>query len=1102
MLRVTTLHASSAVASASYYAQYLTAAPGEVPGVWSGRQAVGLGLSGRVDVDALELLLSGRDPVTGTRLGRELLDRFTADGRVVRAVSGFDATFSAPKSLSVWWALTGDDRLLEAHDVAVAAALQHLERFGSTTRIRSDGGRLHPDAQGLTIAAFRQTTSRADDPQIHTHAVISAKVQTAEGRWLALDARYLKRHQRMLGGVYQSVLRAELTHRFGVEWGPMVTGQAEIAGVPDVLLDVFSKRSAAISVAMAAKLEEFRQREGRGPSRFERAALEREASADTRSRKSGHGAADLATRWRTEAADVGWSIDRLGDEIVDAARHHAAVDVVKVDEVVEAVSAQRSSWGRPDVVQAICDVQRPVSQMSGRRWHDAIERSADRVVEHLVDLDPPDVTLRRKSDRRSLWIEPTAPRFTSEAVLAQEEDVITWAMAAQADPAIPSTTVDRSGLDALQAEAAASVAGHDDLVLGVGPAGAGKTRMLAAAANDLCGQGRVVFGVAPTAKAARTLGRDTGIPSDTVAKLLHEWQRSDRPPLPDYQLGAGATVIVDEAGMLSTPALHQIVSLASSHRWRLALVGDPRQLQGVGRGGLLAELCANGRVDPLERLHRFTHRWEAAASLLVRCGDRRAFDAYEAHGRIVPGTLDEHLTRMADTWIANHRQGRSAALVASTNDHVDAINHAIQQARLAAGDLDPDTTTPIGAGERAHLGDIVATRRNDRRLTTSAGEPVRNRDTWTVTGIGHDGSITVSHQGGHGTVTLPADYAREHVRLGYAATAHGWESDTVSTAMALASTATTRRGLYVAVTRGRDENMIFVITDSDDVAEARDILDGIVAVDRADIPAVTQRRTLAQQQPRQHDVPTTTTTTTTSARCIVPEWFTPLLHEARLSLAAAEERHTARAAQRQRLVDAAAGADRATADVAAATAPDRDAHADAAARADVARRLHAAARGRLDAAPFRHRRSARHDLDIAERQLARAEDYLERTRQRTEPSLERYRHAQTRQRDAHDNLRHGHTADMLDAMQPSVDDHRRRVTALETWQRWATGGTVQHADLQQAVDTLINTQHSDRSLTMPLAHSLQQRAKHHHVELDTSLRHELAAQPPGPELEL
>ena len=319
MLRVTTIHASSAAKTAAYYTQYLTAAPGEVPGVWCGRQAAGLGLSGTVEVEPLELLLSGRDPVSGTPLGRELVDRVTRDGRVVKAVSGFDATFSAPKSLSVWWGLTGDRRLLEAHDVAVNAVLEHLERFGSTTRIRRDGGRLHPDTGGLTMATFRQTTSRADDPQIHTHAVISAKVQTDDGRWWALDARYLKRHQRMLGGLYQSVLRSELTHRFGVEWGPIVNGQAEIAGMPKDLLAVFSKRAAAIDDAMAVKLDEFRHREGRDPSPKERAAMEREASADTRGRKSGLGVADLASRWQGEAADAGWTVERLVEQVERAA---------------------------------------------------------------------------------------------------------------------------------------------------------------------------------------------------------------------------------------------------------------------------------------------------------------------------------------------------------------------------------------------------------------------------------------------------------------------------------------------------------------------------------------------------------------------------------------------------------------------------------------------------------------------------------------------------------------------------------------------------------------------------------------------------------------
>ncbi len=96
------------------------------------------------------------------------------------------------------------------------------------------------------MATFRQTTSRADDPQLHTHAVISAKVQTDDGRWWALDARFLKRNQRTLGGLYQSVLRAELTRRYGVGWEPIVNGQAELAGAPAELLEVFSKRTVQV----------------------------------------------------------------------------------------------------------------------------------------------------------------------------------------------------------------------------------------------------------------------------------------------------------------------------------------------------------------------------------------------------------------------------------------------------------------------------------------------------------------------------------------------------------------------------------------------------------------------------------------------------------------------------------------------------------------------------------------------------------------------------------------------------------------------------------------------------------------------------------------
>jgi conjugative relaxase-like TrwC/TraI family protein len=855
MLRVTTLYASSAEATAAYYTRYLAEAPGEQPGVWCGEQAAALGLSGRVAVDELQTLLGGSDPRSGAPLGTPLVDRTLADGRVIRAVAGFDATFSAPKSVSVWWALTGDPGLPEAHDTAVQAALEHLERYGATTRIRSNGQRWHPDTAGLSVATFRQTTSRADDPQLHTHAVISAKVQTDDGRWWALDARYLKRNQRMLGGLYQSVLRAELTHRYGVGWEPIVSGQAEITGTPAELLKVFSKRTAQVVAALAVKVDEFRARQGRDPTRWERAALCREASADTRHHKTGVAVPDLRTRWETEAASVGWTADRLVTELAAAGRSRGEVPQVTVEQVVDHLSASGSTWTRADVLRAICELQPALSSMSGQRWAVALERAADQVIERCVDLDPSDQrTRRRTSDGRSVWLEPTAAHITSNAILAQEEAVLAWAIEAQVDEPRPSITVDQAGLDVLQADAAAAVAGTDQLVIVVGPAGAGKTTMLQAAVDDLAAQQAPVFGVAPTAKGARVLGRETGIATDTVAKLLHERHHPDRPPHDLYRLPAGTTVIVDEAGTIGTSTLHRLVHLAQAEYWRLVLVGDPLQLQAVGRGGLFTELCATGRVHELTRIHRFTHPWEAAASLQLRAGDPAALDAYEAHGRIVAGTLDDHLEQIARDWLGHHAIGKTVAIVASTNDHVDALNDAIQRVRLTAGDLDPGVAVPIASGEQAHPGEVVVTRRNDRDLCTERGEPVRNRDLWTVVASHPAGDLTVSHLGGHGTVTLPADYTREHVRLGYAATEHGHQGDTVDVAIALISPATTHRGLYVGVTRGRDENRIHVITDTVDVGEARDVLDAVLAHDRSDIPAVTQRRHLAHHTDRREPV--------------------------------------------------------------------------------------------------------------------------------------------------------------------------------------------------------------------------------------------------------
>lgn len=1071
MLRVRTIYAHSAGAAVGYYTRYLTDAPGEIPGTWRGQQANGFGLTGDVTADDLLAILEGRDPRSGTRLGRAFIDRELANGTIVKAVAGYDATFSAPKSLSVLWALTRETRLLEAHDVAVNAALAHIERYGSTTRRRVAGGRrLHPDSQGLTIATFRQTTSREDDPQIHTHCVISAKVQTDEDRWLALDGRYLKTHQRAMGGLYQSVLRNELAHRFGVAWGDIEKGQADMSAMPHELLTVFSKRSDQIDEALAGKIDDFVDRQGRDPNQWELGAIKREAAVDTRAHKSGNGVPDLTTRWDREAADIGWTaldlVDAFEAQRVDPSERPPAISV---DDLIDALSTAGSSWNRAQIVGALTDLARPDPSLSGEEWASRIEAWADAVAAHCVELDPSQTNApTRASDGRSMWHEPISPHITTEAILAEEELIASWAFAAQADDPRPSLTVAAGHLDVLQAEVAAAVAGDDRVVLVIGPAGAGKTTTLRAAIDDLGADSRPVFGVAPSAKAARVLERETGVASDTLAKLLHEWQRSDRPPLDRYRLPAGTTVIVDEAGMVGTSSLASLTRLATEHDWRLALVGDHRQLQAVGRGGMFHELCSTGRVHELARIHRFVEEWEAAASLLLRCGDPRALDAYLGHDRIVAGTFDEQLAFVVDQWRTVHASGGVCAINASSNDHVDAANAAVQSARLAAGDVDGLCAARIGGSEHALVGDVVVTRRNDRRLTTDLGEPVRNRETWTVVGIGDDGSLTVSSNGGAGRADLPAEYAREHVRLGYAATEHGIQGDTTTVSVELVSHATTRRGLYVGTSRGRERNIIAVITESHDLEEARDILERVLANERADLPAIAQRRQLAAEarpvaraQPRPEP------------RCEVPEWFDELaasIGDTARKLAEIEGRFDR---ERSQLGERLTEAQRQRTEADRRLDPHRPALDQASRAVEESQRRVWSANSQLSRSSALKRRGARRDLDDARADLDIALEHQQQVELAAAPASESLTTADAEVRKLRDRLGTLGVRERMALGYTDVGQYRDLAEALHQWRRWADGHPVPAESLAHIVEALGSASSIDRAdaaeLVTPLA---------------------------------
>ena len=250
-------------------------------------------------------------------------------------------------------------------------------------------------------------------------------------------------------------------------------------------------------------------------------------------------------------------------------------------------------------------------------------------------------------------------------------------------------------MNGVQAQAAAAIAGYDDLVLIVGPAGTGKTTALAPAVEQLRADGRAVFGVAPSATAADVLAAETGLAADTLDKLLVE-HRLHRPPDHRYDLPVGATVIVDEAGMVPTARLAELADLADVRGWRIALVGDPLQFSAVGRGGMFGLLVDTFDAVELDRVHRFHQPWERDASLRLRHGDIDVADIYEDHGRLHGGTPDAMERAAVIRWWDHRQAGETVALMAPTIETTDRLNLRAQQLRIRAGELDPDR--PIRPG--------------------------------------------------------------------------------------------------------------------------------------------------------------------------------------------------------------------------------------------------------------------------------------------------------------------------------------------------------------------------------------------------------------------
>jgi hypothetical protein len=620
-----------------------------------------------------------------------------------------------------------------------------------------------------------------------------------------LDARFLKFQQRSISAVYDAALRAELTARLGVGWVERDTGLFDLACIPDEVREGFSKRSAQVEAKLAELIRRWSgENDGAEPDARTVAYIERSASVTSRPGKE-HGvdAAALRAEWAQEAAGLGFDPSSLTSSRI--AEEDRAVVAIPDEELIEAAltraGEEAASWLRADLARHLASILHVEATPSGKALVAEVDRLAALAEQSCTLLGPEHhATGRHRSDGSPVTEHVTDRRFTTPALLHQEHDLQTWAA---------TNTRPIASSDDPQGAVAAAIAGHDRLVLVVGPAGTGKTHTTARAVASLRAQGRPVASLAPSGKAADVLATAAGCPTDTVAGFLTRHRgRPSRWP-------AGTTVILDEAGMAATTDLVRLVNLVRANRWRLIAVGDPEQLPSVARGGVYAHWCDTLPHHVLDEPRRFREPWEAAASLGVRAGRADAVDAYAAHGR-----LDTTHPAMIAVQAASARRqhvdaGRSVAITTTDADTARAINQEIQWQRHPTG-----RSVRLHDGASVFAGDQVATRRNDPRLATNEGERVRNRHTWTVAATHPDGGLTVEHPQ-RGSVDLPDDYVAAHVELGWAVTGYGSQGDTVDIGIAVLDTTTNRNHAYVAMTRGRHANHAILIDRSgvDDPAE-------------------------------------------------------------------------------------------------------------------------------------------------------------------------------------------------------------------------------------------------------------------------------------------
>jgi conjugative relaxase-like TrwC/TraI family protein len=526
--------------------------------------------------------------------------------------------------------------------------------------------------------------------------------------------------------------------------------------------------------------------------------------------------------------------DEMRTRVVDAAVRRDPR--LAVQRAVRELAEQHSVWRLDHLELAIgrhlnVDPKDPVA----RDWRRVTQLAAGAFnarAAGLRPLTPPALMswsphLVRGSDRQPVYTRHRDLWMTTDRILAAEQEVIAYAARRGATTA-PTTLLDRIGaqldLSPEKRDALRFLLADDRRVTGiVGPAGTGKTYLQRAVGLAAQQAGVPVLGLTVGQNAAEVLaqateqGDLTGVRTENVAKWLHAQHHPPEDSRPgQWEFQPGQWVIVDEASQASTLQLAELVRLLAPVGGKLLLVGDPAQVSAVGPGGVFRYLASLGHTTQLREVRRFTAAWEGPASLRLRNGDTTVVAEYDRRGRIHSGHRENLIERMLDGWASDMLAGRDALILVETEaEAADIAAHARLILRQA-GIVPAGRTVTLANGTHAGAGDLIVTRRNDRRLIVDAGSKfVANRDRWKVLDVGPDGSLLVQHTRTDDLTTLPAAYVAQDVQLAYAATVDSAQGRTVYAARALVDENTNRSRLYVMMTRGSHLNQLYVVVDDE-----------------------------------------------------------------------------------------------------------------------------------------------------------------------------------------------------------------------------------------------------------------------------------------------